>query len=308
MRIYKYFLIKNKFILVGLALLLIDFLGKAISGEPLFGGWRELDHFKFLSSLDFKLFSVAILLVTTFLLLSWINKELGEGRIRIFKEPEPEPESKSTKKILFWALSTQSSGKLEISSDGNKDGNKDNNKFSVDGIVLTGNLKEDIDLLTQKGCKWNWIQLLRALDRHIDSLKEIIVLGSKDLSEKSENDSSGDKKTSVRGSCNDFNDCRELIKLYFKNFQDVNIITEPIAFNELDGISEYITGEILKRTDRETDKIKYRDIVVDITGGTKEVSLAMASVTLSNNICIQYIDNNAGSKVCQINFIPKLEL
>ena len=278
------FMLKHKFIIVGLTLISIDLLGDAVQGESLFKGWFEDFHISYSSRcIDF--FSIIILLLVAVGLLQWVNREIGEGVIRVFEEKQSD---QVPKKMLFFALSTQSNGILEKKGDNWIVTKQDKNSRSVESssIVLSGNINNDLEEFEKLGYWWNWLQILRGIKPHA-TLEEIYILASKDKNQK-------------KGSYQQYKDCEDLLKFYLKNIRIIPIITD---FSNMGEISERLRKEIGIIKNRKENKITDEEIIFDITGGTKVVSIAMASITYSNSMSIQYVDNDANSSVHQINYV-----
>ena len=278
------YMMKNKFIVVGLTLVSIDLLGDAIQGESLFKGWFELFGIQY-SPRWMLLVSLGAVSLVAFVLLRWINKEIGEGVIRVFEEKQS---SQTPKKLLFWTLSTHFNGELEKKSDewvvkfAKNPGQQPNQEF-----VLTGNIKNDLDELKRLGCNWNWLQMLRGIMPHIDKgLEEICIIASKDKNEK--------------GSFLDIESCFDLLKVYKK---DLNLTKMIVDFDNMVEMAESIRKKLGEIRDRKVNTIKDEEIIFDITGGTKLVSIAVSSMTFSNNMSVQYIDNAAQSSCRQINYV-----
>lgn len=277
------FMLKHKFIVVGLTLISIDLLGDAVQGESLFKGWFEDFHIHYSSRcIDF--FSIIILFLVAIGLLQWINREIGEGVIRVFEEKQSK---QFPKKMLFFALSTQSNGILEKKGDNWTVTKYDKNSKAVDGssIALSGNIVNDLEEFGKMGSWWNWLQILRGIKPHA-TLEEICILASRDKNGK--------------GSYLQLDDCKSLLQLYLENIRITHIITD---FSDMGEMSEDIRKTIGIIKDRKENKITDEEIIFDVTGGTKVVSIAMASITYSNSMSIQYIDNDANSSVHQINYV-----
>ncbi|GIU72542.1 MAG: hypothetical protein KatS3mg003_2026 [Candidatus Nitrosocaldaceae archaeon] len=161
---------------------------------------------------------------------------------------------------------------------------KGNNTILKDGsneIILTGNLDDDINKI---GIKWNWQQLLRALQPHKDSLEYIYLIASYSKNGKNSIDS--------------VNDAKMLIQTYFNNII-IDSNEKGIDFNDYESIITHldiVIDELKKRYNEQ-------DIVIDITGGTKIASIAGASATLNKKVTFQYVDTNEPYDIHEFNVV-----
>jgi len=162
---------------------------------------------------------------------------------------------------------------------------KSNNNWIVQNgatvVTLSGNLKNDIDNLEKAKSmspplRWNWQQLLRALVPHIDSLKSVYLLGSPEPG----------------GSYRWLDAAEEIIKMY-KNNVEVKRYKNPVDFEDFDELLKIIINciECLRE-----EGIKDKDIIIDITGGTKTASIAGAIATLNTRVTFQYVSTNPDPK------------
>jgi len=167
---------------------------------------------------------------------------------------------------------------------------KKNNNFpwtisskGAEATINGASLENDINLLEKekpKGLRWNWQQLMRSLLPHQQTLQIIYLLGSPDII--------GKIKT-IEGSHKHLNLAEELIKQYLKG--DIKIKQYPaVSFEDFDNLIISINRCIEEIKSK--DKIKEKDILIEITGGQKTASIAGAMATLNTRVTFQYVDTN----------------
>ncbi len=134
-------------------------------------------------------------------------------------------------------------------------------------------LDEDINELEKLKSKnpynyWNWQQILRGLQPHQSSLKQVYLIGS-------------DK------SSNYYERAEKLIKSYFIG-RDIPVqkLEQPVNFEDFSKMVWSIKKavDIFKKSG-----IKEGDIIIDVTGGQKTASIAAAAVTLNSEVTFQYV-------------------
>lgn len=137
-------------------------------------------------------------------------------------------------------------------------------------------ITHDIELL--EGTRWSWQQMLRCIEPHKDRLKHVYLIGSPS--------SAGDEK---KGSYNSLCAAEFLIKHYVENIK-VHKHPLPIDFEDFDGLKTAFNKaiELFKE-----EGIPEKDIIIDITGGQKPVSIAGAIATLDKNVTFQYVQTTS---------------
>lgn len=130
--------------------------------------------------------------------------------------------------------------------------------WRINGVDLN---KEEIDLAISEAGQWNWAQLLRAVNQHIEALECIYLIGSK-----------GD-----RGSFAQIDKARQLLIPYVGATVKIERHKEAIDFEDLGELHQVIIN-----TTRQFKQRNYhpREIIIDITGGFKVTSIAGALATL----------------------------
>lgn len=130
------------------------------------------------------------------------------------------------------------------------------------------------------GEKFSWEQILRAIDVHKTELQHVILIGSK-----------GPQGTSVR-----FAECKAMINHYFPHLKDSDFELREADFESL----EELLG--IYRTLISAEKVRNRNIMIDVTGGTKVVSIAAAMVSLEHpEIEFQYVETEGAKRVRSFN-------
>lgn len=159
-------------------------------------------------------------------------------------------------------------------------------------LVLTGNLEQDISnlsLLEEQKISWNWTQLLRGIQSHVNRLEKLYLITTAD--------SVKNKKT-YKGSYEFSAEAKKLFKLYFPdNSVEIKIYdkrVEPEAIVQ----SHQVYSELM---DDLIDRQGYTDenIAIDITGGTSLMSIAGALSTLQNRVVFQYVTTDGRGDVIQ---------
>lgn len=138
--------------------------------------------------------------------------------------------------------------------------------------VPQNGITDDINRLVGTG--WPWQHMLRCIEPHKDRLKHIYLIGSPD---------GGEKKGSYKLLCvTEF-----LIEHYLKDRNlKVHKHPAPVDFEDVDGLITAFNKAIAVF---KKERIAEREIIIDITGGQKPVSIAGAVVTLNKNVTFQYV-------------------
>jgi hypothetical protein len=166
-------------------------------------------------------------------------------------------------------------------------------------VIVPGNknisgeelMKWDIGQL--EGTKWTWQQMLRGVCYHINTVKFIYIVGSKDTI-KTET-----REVTIIGSFPRLKNAKALLQAYIP---DLNIKTHetPIDFEDFNELRSALgTGIKWVRDNEVADK----DIVIDITGGMKISSVTGAMVTLDNNITFQTVQTSGDCKVISFDVV-----
>lgn len=131
-----------------------------------------------------------------------------------------------------------------------------------------------------------WEQLLRAIAPHADRLQRIVLIGS----------------PGARGSFATLPLCRQMIRHYFPSLDAIAIDEREASFDALDELldcyREIIAGEAARKS----------EIMLDVTGGTKVVSIVAAIVTVEHpEIEFQYVDTEGEKGVRSFNIVSAAE-
>ena len=157
----------------------------------------------------------------------------------------------------------------------------------IDGII-EGKDFEVVKDLDNKLAKSPWLMPLKAIKYHLDRLKKVILIPSKDTAKL-------------------ITKFQDLIKSLMKT--DFNYKKKPEfevvsinKFNSSLSLPQYVDVESAKQQNdilndilhqlTEKDKIKCEDIIIDVTGGRKVSSVAGAIVALGRGHRIQYVTND----------------
>ena len=145
-------------------------------------------------------------------------------------------------------------------------------------IQLSDDLQQDIDALDNSGNRWNWQQIMRAIQPHIDPekrLRRLHLIGSAD------------------GSFKHLDSCKKWLKGYLPEV----VITRDesgVDFGDFDAMVRRIQETMDKQKKGGKGEVKFtdEDIVIDVTGGTTTASIAGASTTLNTKVTFQYVQTN----------------
>jgi len=149
-------------------------------------------------------------------------------------------------------------------------------------------LPADLDeAIQQNDRRIKWLQILRTLHPHRERLQEIHLIGS-----------DGD-----RGSFAQLDDCRDCIERYFPKVK-VAKYPRAIAFENIDDITDTVDKLIRELEPR----IPIEQIMLDATGGTKTMSIAMAMATLHHpKLQFQYVTTDETPRPIAFNVVAERE-
>ena len=134
---------------------------------------------------------------------------------------------------------------------------------------------------------WQWqpdrlTQLLRAIREHQPRLQRVLLVCS----------------SGTGGSAASFPACREMITHYFPQLDAARIEMREASFEALDELLALYHRIIAEEASRR------REIMIDVTGGTKVLSVAAAMVTLEHpEIEFQYVETAGDKRVRTFNVI-----
>lgn len=163
----------------------------------------------------------------------------------------------------------------------------------VGAVNLTGNLRRDVELLSEAGLRWNWQQVLRALKPHADTLEHVYLIGSAD-------DAAGE------GSHRCMEHAKTLVRLYFPEggrLRGVHHPGEPVDFDDVRAMMAAMRRGIDVLTD--DTGLRQEDVVIDVTGGLKPTSIAGAVMTLNGAVTFQYVHTNKADEVWEYDLLHK---
>ena len=127
-----------------------------------------------------------------------------------------------------------------------------------------------------------WEQLLRAIRAHAPRLQSLILIGS----------------SGAGGTAESVTMCRQMVGHYFPDLHPGQIEQRAADFNALDGLI-YEYRQIVANQAR-----RKGELVIDITGGTKVVSIAAAMVTLEHpEVEFQYVETEGEKRVRRFNVV-----
>jgi hypothetical protein len=150
-----------------------------------------------------------------------------------------------------------------------------------------------VELLTAAGVRWNWQQLLRALQPHADTLEHVYLIGSADAGGQD-------------GSHRFLDDAVRLIRLYFpegRRLRSVSHGDEPVDFDDVRRLMRAMRHGIDVLTDG--TGLAEEDVVIDVTGGMKPTSIAGAVMTLNGAVTFQYVHTSRGDEVWEYDLLHK---
>lgn len=181
-------------------------------------------------------------------------------------------------KSLILFVSPPFGATLNIEKDGSRtlsfqDGTK---------IQLSDDLQQDIAALDKLSDKrWNWQQMMRAIQPHIypkKRLRRLHLIGSAD--------SKGSKGSFVH-----LDTCKKWLEGYLSDVEITTIDKPGVDIDDFDAMVRHIQETIKKQKKGGEGKEKFtdKDIVIDVTGGTTTASIAGASSTLNTKVTFQYV-------------------
>jgi len=149
-------------------------------------------------------------------------------------------------------------------------------------------LQFDVCFLKKLDWRHPWLQNLKGIDPHFNSLKKLHVFTS--------NESAKHK---------------DKFEKIIKHYKDIDIKFHKVDFNSPEEILNELQ-ELRKRIkngkEYNNEEYKDKDIVIDVTSGTKPISIVFTMMTLTNDISIQYIGSEGANDTYQYNFVAKAEL
>jgi hypothetical protein len=157
----------------------------------------------------------------------------------------------------------------------------------VESRALPATLPEALAAMAALGEreKFPWEQLLRAIQQHVPRLERLILIGS-----------AGEKGTAAS-----FEACRRMIVHYFPALDQAIIEPRETSFEALDDLLAVYREIIANEAGRKSE------IMIDVTGGTKVVSIAAAMVTLEHpEIEFQYVQTEGAKGVRPFNVVSGL--
>lgn len=175
---------------------------------------------------------------------------------------------------VSWELLTEQENGLQ----GLQLKNKNNNKL----VSLPAELDDALTILAgfKEKEKYSWEQILRALQAHQKELLKVYLIGS----------------DGHAGTTKSFNECSALVRYYFPNLQAKEVISKTADFNSLGDLLEQYQSII-------RDEYHHlHHLMIDVTGGTKVVSVAAAIVTLEHpNVEFQYVETEGEKRIRTFN-------
>jgi len=170
-----------------------------------------------------------------------------------------------------WQLELVESGALQLQ-----------HAISKKKVLLPEKLDDGLIALAALGEreKFAWEQLLRGLNQHKSRLLRVYLIGSM-----------GNNPTTE---C--FDECRSLIRYYFPGLLEEHFILKEASFENLDDLLKVYRTIIAVETDH------LSELIIDVTGGTKVVSIAASVVTLEHpTIEFQYVETEGEKRIRTFN-------
>lgn len=131
-----------------------------------------------------------------------------------------------------------------------------------------------------EGDKFAWEQLLRAIREHLPRLQRVLLICS----------------SGKGGTAESFPACRAMLTHYFPALDASRIEMREASFEALDDLLAVYRAIIVEEGRRK------REIMIDVTGGTKVLSVAAAMVTLQHpEIEFQYVETDGDKRVRSFN-------
>ena len=149
-------------------------------------------------------------------------------------------------------------------------------------LSLDGTLDDVLTRLAGERERFSWEQLLRAMRKHAEGgqLRQVYLVGSP-----------GDQGTAAK-----FIECRDLLCLCFPSIKATEFQREEVGFEDIDGLLG-LYRSIIQRAGKGKSQV-----MIDVTGGTKVVSIAAAIVTMEYpDIEFQYVETQGKKRVRSFN-------
>jgi len=158
--------------------------------------------------------------------------------------------------------------------------------FQLEGknkVCLSGNLQEDIRKLDELGMH-NWQQLLRGIEAHAASLKEVFLVGSKDTSgARHSARPAGQRAPYTEGSHLYLPHCEQFLRPYLPRVQFYP--SREVDFEDSEELAPLLRGI----QEEAGERAGAADFAVDVTGGQKTNSIVAAALTLLSKSVVQYV-------------------
>lgn len=143
-------------------------------------------------------------------------------------------------------------------------------------------VRELLALLAGLNPRWSWEMLLRGLLPHADRLRCVVLIASRD-------------SHAVIG------ECRDLVRHYFPRAR-VSVLG-PLDFEDIDALLA-----AYERAARECE-VPLKDLIIDVTGGSKLVSIAAALFTLRHpQVEFQYVSSAGDKQPISFNVVSQQAL
>ncbi|SET63166.1 CRISPR-associated protein (Cas_Cas02710) [Nitrosomonas marina] len=279
-----------------MAVISAGWIGDAIKGECLFTHFWEL--FWGISGCGLLEYCISLILVTLSFIYS--AKVLYEKSQNLFYKNLQHTDKPTAHRVLIMAVSKLFPPPV-AESDGIYIYLSKNQR-----VKLTGEIKTDIEEFNNQEFNVNTQQFLRAIEPHIDdSLEKVFLIGSKDfIKEKSDID---------EGSFNLLDTVSKILRLY-KEDLEISIHgeeTKGVPFEDVDLLRRAYEKMIQQALETEGKDYTEHDIIIDVTGGKKTVSIAAAMATFGHkNLKFQYVETGGDNPILTFNIeagsIPKI--
>jgi hypothetical protein len=259
-------IIFNSF-LAAVLILTQSWIADAIEGQELFP-WSSAMRFKFGDTGWVTLISIIVISIISAIILYRNRKTFLPVQVQRISDPGKVNENQ----ILILAISRVSwtwSPEMLLRQNG-------------DPYKLPADLDGAIDAMSGlKGRdQFPWEQLLRAVKIHKRTVNRVVLIGS-----------TGDDGTSK-----DFEACRNMLRYYFPALPEEAFEKRAANFDSLSELMGIYREVIYSEPKRQSE------IMIDVTGGTKVVSIAAAMVTLDfPKIEFQYVETEKEKRVRSFN-------
>ena len=153
-------------------------------------------------------------------------------------------------------------------------------------LSLDASLDEVLNRLASLGDseRFAWEQLLRALRKHVagGKLRQVYLIGS----------------PGERGTAAKFTECRDFLRLFYPSIAQESFHGKEADFENIEELRS-VYRDIIAQAGQDKSQI-----MIDVTGGTKVVSIAAAMVTMEHpEIEFQYIETKGSKRVRSFNVI-----